>query len=64
MILGIFLYGCALVAALGIAFLIVGLMLEKSNFFGHEKESCPSMKKFRCDNAEKSIDSVIKSLSK
>lgn len=55
MILGLFLYGCALVAALGIAFFVVGLMLQKSNFFGHEKESCPSMKKFRCDNAERDI---------
>ena len=63
MILGLFLYGCAIVAALGIAFFIVGLMLQKSNFFGHEKESCPSMKKFRCDNPKKSIDQVFKGLS-
>ena len=63
MILGLFLYGCAIVAALGIAFFIVGLMLQKSNFFGHEKESCPSMKKFRCYNGQKSIDQVFKGLS-
>ncbi|MBO4688743.1 MAG: hypothetical protein J5636_09550 [Clostridiales bacterium] len=55
MILGIVIYGCAIIAALGIAFLCVGLMLEKSNFFGHEKESCPSMKKFCCENVEKDI---------
>ncbi|MBO4494485.1 MAG: hypothetical protein J5752_01355 [Clostridiales bacterium] len=47
MILIITLYAASIVASLGLSFLFVSILLERSNSYGSQEESSPSMKRFK-----------------
>lgn len=47
MILILTLYAGSIVAALGVSFLFVSILLERSNSYGSKEESSPSMKRFK-----------------
>ena len=48
MILVLVIFLCGIACSLGIAFLVTGILLKKSNLYGSTMETLPSMKKFRC----------------
>ena len=44
-------YAASIIASVGLSFLFVGVILEKSNSFGSNKESVSCMKKFKLTDA-------------